>query len=232
MAQKTVEVEFVEIPGVDVLVRPVALCRRAGLAEAQVYAQQNGLVVLNSPDINTIANFLEKEDPDEEWVKQQAEKLRVSEETIRNVYASFRKDVWWQYWLITAEVLVLPPFSEKRLDYPELDRNSKKPILLRGCRVLKKEVKSALDMEFVLSGGEIIEVDWPSKDGVIPKNLVELLNARDDTMVFVESKEGFYESERTVAWDFRFRMGVEVESYFGPLEWGSRGAFLMGRSAR
>ena len=232
MTQKTVEVKFIEIPGVDIPVRPEALCRRAGLAEAQVYAQQNGLVVLNSPEINKIANFLEKEDPDEEWVKQQAEKLKVSEETIRNVYASFRKDVWWKYWLITAEVLVLPPFSETRLDYPELDRKSKKPILLRDCRVLEKEVKSALDMEFVLSGGEIIEVDWPLKDGVIPKNLVELLNARDDTMVFVESKEGFYESERTVAWDFRFRMGVEVESYFGPLEWGSRGAFLMGRSAR
>ena len=138
MTSKTVEVKFIEIPGVNIPVRPVALCRRAGLAEAQVYAQQNGLVVLNSPEINTIANFLENENPNGEWVKKQAEKLKVSEETIRNVYASFRKDVWWQYWLITAEVLVLPPFSETRLDYPELDRKSKKTILLRNFRVLEK----------------------------------------------------------------------------------------------
>jgi len=226
LTRKTVEVEFVEIPGVDIPVRPVALCRRCNLGEAQVYAQQNGLVVLNSPEINAIANFLENENPNDEWVKQQAEKLKVSEETIRKVYADFRSDVWHKYWFITAEVLVLPPFSEKRLDYPELDRNSKKPILLRGCRVLEKGKG-----DFVLKGGKVIEVDWPTKDGRIPKNLVKLLNARDDTFVWVESKPGFYESERTIAWDYRFRMGVEVQSYFGPMEWGSRGAFLMGKNA-
>lgn len=229
MTIRKTEIDFIDIPGVDVPVRPAAQCVTDALAEAQDFAKKNGLVVLNSPEINTIADFLEKEDPDENWVKQQAEKLNVSEETIRKVYADFRSDVWDNYYLMTTEVLILPPFSEKRLDYPDLDMQSKKPILLRDCRILKKGLPGP-DQDFILSDGEVIEVDLPIKDGVMPKNIIKLLNAREETRLYIESKPGFHDSERLLSWDFRFRMGIKLYAGIGPIgSWGDASSFLMGK---
>lgn len=225
MILKTLEIEYIEIPGVDIPVRPEVAYRGRDLFETQLYAQDNGLVDLDSQQVNTIASFLESENPDAEWVKQQIEKLGLRRETVENAYASFRDDVWRKYWIRSGEILAWPPYSE-RIDNSELNRKSKKPVLLRGYEILEKKKG-----DYVIKGGKVIEMDWSRENGTIPKNLAKLLNARDDTYVWTNPNPEFYEGLRALGWAFRVREWPNLGSSWDPWRSSSIRGSLLGRSA-
>jgi len=225
MALKTLEIEFIDIPGVNIPVRPEVAYTGKNLFETQLYAQDNGFVDLDSPESNIIAYFVRPETPKAEWVKQQAEKFKVKRGTVENAYANLHDDIWKKYWIRTGEILAWPPYS-KRIVNSELNRKSKKPILLRGYEVLEKSKG-----DYVIKGGKVIEVDWPKENVTIPKNLLELLNAKDDTYIWTNPNPEFYEGLRALAWHFRLRGGPDLVSVWYPWSSYSGMGSLLGRSA-
>lgn len=217
MTIKTLEIECLDID--------IVMYRGKDLFETQLYAQDNGLVVLNSPEINAIARSLENETPDPEWVKQQAEKLGLKRKQIEHAYASFHDDVRENYWIRAGEILAWPPYSE-RIVNSDLNRKSEKPILLRGY-----EISERSKGDYIIEGGEVIEVDWPRENGTIPENLAQLLNAKDNTYVWTNPNPKQYEGLRALDWDFRLREGPGLDSVWVPWLSGSGGGSLLGRSA-
>jgi len=61
--------------------------------ELSEYIEKMQLYILNSQSINTIANFLESEVPNTEWIKQEAERLKETPRRIENFYSRFRSDM-------------------------------------------------------------------------------------------------------------------------------------------
>lgn len=185
----------IEIPGLNIPIQPrIVEYNRRNLFILQLYAQDKGLVILNSSEINTVANFLENEYPDPKWVEWQAKKLRIGEETIRNTYVSFRGDIK-RYLIVAGELLTFPPYSERIIN-PDL-KEKNKPVLLRGYEIFERNEK-----DYIMEGGEVIEADWPKKDGIIPKDLARSLNASDATYVD-KLFQGERENLLTLHWDFR-----------------------------
>lgn len=243
MTLKTLEIEFIDIPGLSISVRPKVECRGKNLFETQLYAD-NDFDVFDSPEINTIAYFARPENPNAEWIKQQAEKLKVKREAVENAYANLHEDIWEKYWVESGEILALSPYS-KRIINSKLNRKSKKPVLLRGYEISHAEDivdertgwKTAVkEGDYVIKGGKVIEVYWPRKDEFITKNLIKLLNAREDTYVWTHLDPEFYEGLRTLIWGFGLHGGLRSRPHLHS-EWHPWGqdfevGFLLGRRDR
>ncbi|MDI6807018.1 MAG: hypothetical protein QMD14_04385, partial [Candidatus Aenigmarchaeota archaeon] len=215
---------FLDIPGVSRPVRPEVACREKDLFQAQLYAKNHGFVIFDSPEVNKIVRFVRPDTPNPEWVKQQAEKLKVKREAVENAYANLRRDIW-KYWVRAGEILAYSPYSE-RIDNPDLNRKSKKPVLVRGYKVLERSKG-----DYIISGGEVIEVDWPKERGIISKSLSELLNTEDNTDVVIASDPKYREGLKSLVWSFYLRRGPVLYSDPHPWFWLSNMGYLLGKGA-
>ncbi|MBI3412777.1 MAG: hypothetical protein HY051_01710 [Candidatus Aenigmarchaeota archaeon] len=97
---------YVPIQGVELPIIPDVSLRGKNLYEAQLHAQNNGLAILGSPDINTVARAVRPKRPSKKFIGYAREKTDLGDKDVTDAYGQLHDQIWKQCWVRAREILV------------------------------------------------------------------------------------------------------------------------------
>ena len=197
-----IHVEYLDFPGIPNPVMAEVAMVGVITFRQQLYAQQNGLIRLNSPEINIVVRTLREASV--EWVENNAAKHKVESSGIMERISKFRKQVLETHTIRSGELLDWQP--EKRILGYKLP-SGKNAVLIRGWNVYDEESIDA-------SSAEVIPVNWPTKSEKISKEIAEVLGASETTYIHADREKAIQNSRglNNLVWDFHYPERPEVYS--------------------
>ncbi len=168
----------------------------------QLYAQEHGLIRLNSPEINIEARILMLEA--KECIEKTLAKYKVEPGQVIERINNFRRQILSSHTIRSAELLDWQP--ERRIPGYELPKN-KNTVLIRGWRVSGED---GIDTR----AAEVIPVNWPTKSQRVNKETAEILGASDTTRLHADRGTAIRNSKglNNLVWDFHYPPRPEVYS--------------------
>lgn len=224
---------YLPVQGVEYLIIPEVSQRGKNLFETQLYAQDNGLVVLSSLEVNRAARAVQTENPNRDFVRYARDRTNLSDKDVADAYGQLHDGIWNRYWVRARDVLMWvssQPTMHPRLVSDESPDAEVVSILLRYYKVVDGD---KLDTRGI-SPDSIIRVSWPKTNGRITSEIVQLFGVKDwnyaqKTHVWTNPNPQDYEGLRALVWDFGDREGPVLVSYWGPWDGGSGWGSLLGR---
>jgi hypothetical protein len=220
---------FIPIQGVTYGILPEVSLRGKNSFETDLYAQDNDLTFLPSPDVNKIAKAVQPEKPSRQFIsyaRKQAKQARLTDEDIREAYEQLHEQIWKKYWIRAKEILVWLP---RPMTHPRILNESPTSEVIS---ILIKDYKATKEEKFDIRGIEpdpSIQVKWPRKDGNITPELAQLLGAQNNIYVWTNSNPQHHEGLRALYWDFGDRERPSLDSDWDPWLRDSDVGSLLGR---
>ncbi|MBI2084848.1 MAG: hypothetical protein HYT70_04550 [Candidatus Aenigmarchaeota archaeon] len=220
---------YLPIKGMQYSVIPEVSLLGKDLWEAQLYAQDNGLVVLSSPDINRLARAVKGDNPDRQFLRyarEQAEKQGTSlnDNDAKDGYKRLHDGLWKQYVAIAREILVwtrdAQPINHPMIVLKDMPVTSH---LITDYRV-EKQGDGYRIVEAVVTSA-----NWMKEDGAITPEMAQLLGAEPNTHVWTNPNPDYENGLRALGWDFRGRERPYLVSDWEPWDRNSYGGSLLGR---
>ncbi len=219
---------YVPIQGVEYSIIPEVSLRGKNLFEVQLYAQDNGLVVLPSTDVNRVAKAVQRDKPNGDFIRYARDHTDLNEKDVNDAYRQLHDGIWQRYRVRAREILMWVPSSptmHPRLVSDKSPASEVVSVLLKDYKVVGRD---KLDIRGI-SPDPRFRVNWPTSYQKITKELSQLLGAPDNTDVWTYPNTQDYEGLRALYWDFRGRERPVLYSLGGPWlrfsDWGS----LLGR---
>lgn len=198
---------YIPIRGVEYLIIPEVAQRGKNLFETQLYAQENGLIVLSSRDINKVARSVQAEKPSRNFTRYARDRTDLNDKDVADAYRKLRNDIWNEYRIRAREVLMWVP--TKSIMHPRLISDQSPDtevvsILLRDYKVVDSDKLDIIG----ISPDSRVRVNWITSNGTITEEMVRLLGIQDwdyaqETGVWNNQYPTFYEGLRALFWDFR-----------------------------
>lgn len=224
---------LIPIPGTEYEVLLEVASRGMSLWEIQLYAQDNGLEVLSSADVNTVARAV-KSDPSKSAINLAIDRNPdLSPNTVRDAYRQLKEQIHDYdkgFWITANEILMwrrnTSTPSHPRISY------SKQSGELESYLIKKYKVVDRGKQDYAITDAEMTPIDWPKEGGTISKELAKALNTESNTYVYTDTNPDSYEGLRALGWDFRLRGGPGLYSSWIPRGRISDMGSLLGRDRR
>lgn len=223
MGEKKVEA-YVQIPGLEgIEILPSVQLLGKNLLETQLYAQENGLTVLSSDEINAVAKAVKSETPTKEFLEYNRERTPYNDRYLSEAYKQLHNDLYHNYVVMAREILA---WVESSAQIPRVVSPSKRSLqayLIKDYEVVDNEkIKPA-------SSDSVAQVNWPKEHGIITSELAELLKAPADTFVYADPDTKYADGLRALGWYFWGREWPDLFSNVGPSFRDSGRGSLLGR---
>jgi hypothetical protein len=223
MGEKKIEA-YVQIPGLEgmEIFAAVTLLGK-NLWETQLYAQENGLTVLSSEEINAVARAVKSETPTKEFLEYNRERTPYNDRYLSEIYKQLHNDLYHNYAVRAREILA---WVESSVTIPRVvssDRGSLHAYLIKDYEVVDNDrIKPT-------SSDSISQVNWPKEHGTITSELADLLEAPADTYVYTYPDTKYADGLRALRWGFRLRERPLLSSRVEPSDRDSYRGSLLGR---
>ncbi len=176
------------------------------LFEKNLYAQNNGLEILQSPAVNKVAKAVKPEKPTKQFLDYAREHSKYNEDYLLQLYNQVHNYIWGRlgYWIRSKEILALLP--AKPSIHPRIISSDyyRRAIvkLIKDYKVVEDDVYDyKIDIN-VITPNPIIKVNWLRENGRITPEMAGILGANINTRVWIDTISSIGEGLRSLDWRF------------------------------